>query len=129
MATQISQSMEVIPNVSLTGSLLNHYSYLHLRDEIGKLLKSIPELEKLKMSHDVTELVATVVENTVKSNSNIDKKTLIIEGLSLVFVYTPDELKKIGDFIDYLYAKNLIVKVPYSTKLYKYVKSFFFTKS
>ena len=123
---EISQSMEVIKHVKLKGDLLSHYSYLHLRGEIEKLLRAIPEIEKLKLNPEVTELVAIIVENTVKKKSKIDKKTLVIEGLSLVFSYSPDEIKQLEDQIEYMYKKGMIVKISYFYKTYKYFKSFFF---
>ena len=103
-----------IPQLNLKNSIKAHVKYSGiLRGLVSKLTQEIPDLEDLKMSPELTSLVANTVESIINNGNkyNIDKKQLVSDVLDKIFNLTDEEKKQIGMQIDFLCDNGNIKKV------------------
>ena len=73
-------------------------------------------------------MICNIVENSIhKGNKNkIDKKQLVCDCIQQLFCLQPQEIEAVKNQIDYLFNNKLIKKIPFLTKSYKFIKSYFF---
>jgi hypothetical protein len=115
-------------DLQLSGNMKKHdliYSTVLL---IVDIVKKIPRYELLKVSHEITQYVACLIENRISKKYHVDKKQLCIQILTEVYDLNDDEKLLIENQIDFLISINKIRKIPRSKLMYLYIKSFFFNQ-
>lgn len=116
----------------LKNRLKTHNLIYTLEAEIKAIINKIPKNDLLRLSTDITLLVANYVENHIK-NTQIDKKALTIEIINDVYNLTDDEKKIVSEQIDFLISTGQIKKDSLTTviasNMKSYVKSFFLKTS
>ena len=120
--------MNLIDNLPIKNSLLNHYVFSSLKSDVINIIQKIPEIDKLRMSQELVEGVCSIIENlgpskNSKSNNPIDKKALALEVLTIVFRYTEPEKAIVSHQIDYIYQNDMIVKIPRIKRWLGYIKN------
>lgn len=121
-------SLEIIPNVLFKNTLLKHAIFSNLRNDIiTKLNEKIPEINNLRLNHELTEVVCNLIENLGPDNNSntnqpIDKKALTLDILTTIFNLSPAEQETIKQQVSYTYDNGLIVKIPTIKKYIGYVK-------
>lgn len=119
---------EIIPTVYLKNSLLNHSVFTNLKSKILETIKGkIPELDKLKLNHELTAIVCNLVENLYleKNDKKVDKKMLVLDILSTIFNLSTAEQDIIKSQIQYIHDNNLIVRVSFVKRWASYAVSLF----
>ena len=104
----------VIPQLNLKNSIKAHVKYSGiLRGIVDKLTAEIPDILDLKLSPELTSLVANTVEATIPNGNkyNIDKKKLVTDILDKIFNLSEDEKKQISVQIDFLFDNGKILKL------------------
>ena len=116
-----------IPPFKLKSKLKSHFTYASIMSSIISELEKIPELQSLKMSHDLTCLVCSIVESLskkiIKTSPLIDKKGLVTEILQKIFNLTPEEIDVIGSQVDFICSNKLHFP---SNPIFNSIKTFFF---
>ena len=120
-------SIEIIPNLSLKNSLLSHATLYSLKEDIiNKLKTTIPQINKLKLNIEITEIVVNLCENLCDKKASIqDKRNLVINILNDIFSLNVDETNVINQQLDYIYDNDLIIKIPKFKKYLSYFKDWF----
>jgi hypothetical protein len=100
-----------IPKFRLKNSLKSHYTYASILNSIITELQKIPEVQTLRLSHDLCLLCCTIVESLskkiAKTSPSIDKKSLVQEILQKMFTLTPEEVAITGSQIDFICSNKL----------------------
>ena len=100
-----------IPALNLKHSIQKHVQYNGiLRGVCHKLETEIPELQSLKLSPELTKLVANTIEAIVEKGNpfDIDKQQLVVEILTKEFLLSPDEQAQINQQINFLFDNGQI---------------------
>ena len=103
-----------IPTLKLKHSIQKHVQYNGiLRGVCHKLETEIPELQSLKLSPELTKLVANTIEAIVEKGNpfDIDKQQLVVEILTKEFLLSPDEQAQINQQINFLFDNGQIKRV------------------
>ena len=104
----------IIYSLPLKGIVKSHVELKNLEQQIFDRLIHIPQIDSLKSSIQLVELVCMCVENSVAKNNSkkgkdaIDKKALVIAILDKLFTLTLLEKEIISRHIEYLCDSRVI---------------------
>ena len=122
---------DILYSLPLKGIVKSHYHFKSLEQTIYERIIHIPELDKLKTSIQLTELVCACIENMVDKNNSkqgkdaIDKKALCLSIMQKLFNLSPSESNVIGQNIDYLIDSKVIQRLSRRSRIWFYISRFF----
>jgi hypothetical protein len=117
-------SVHIIDNIPFKNSLLKHFAFHDIKTQILSLITTkIPEIQKLKLNHELTEIVCNLIENLSGDDDKTKKQELAVEIIQIIFSLAPDEVVVIKQQVEYTYDNNLIYKIPVLKKYWGYIKS------
>ena len=107
------------PSVQIPALILKHTIQKHvqyngiLRGVCHKLETEIPELQSLKLSPELTKLVANTIEAIVEKGNpfDIDKQQLVVEILTKEFLLSPEKQFLVNQQISFLFDNGQIKRV------------------
>ena len=111
-----------IPALNLKHSIQKHVQYNGiLRGVCHKLETEIPELQSLKLSPELTKLVANTIEAIIEKGNryDIDKQQLVVEILTKVFLLSPEEQFQVNQQISFLFDNGQIKRVKNFMSLFR----------
>jgi squalene cyclase len=118
--------MEIIANLPLKNSLLKHAVFHDLKQTIiDKITSTIPEVQKIRLNHELTEIICNVVENLSDSTNESDKRALAYDILEHIFHFNENEKTVILEQIQYTYDNNLIIRISFVKRYYRYAVDWF----
>lgn len=105
--------MEILEGIQLEGIVGQHYSSEVLKKEICDRLLHIPNLDMLKGTIQMVQLVCNMLETLTapgnrKKKNKLDKKQLALDILTKLFDLSPLEAGVAGKSIDYLIDSGAI---------------------
>jgi hypothetical protein len=104
--------MEILNNLPIKHELLTHSVFATLKkDIVDKVKEFIPEIEKLRLSQELTTVICNMVENLYRKSKKITG-----DILTEIFRLSPDEIKVVENQIQFSYDHKLIVKIPFSKR-------------
>ena len=109
----------------LKNSLSTHFVFHDLVKVIVTKIKEIPKFEELKLNIELTLLCCTIVENSVKKKTKVDKEKLVVDSLTEIFNLQEPEQKTIKEHIVFLHTNKKIIKVDETIKFFKSVGDWF----
>lgn len=121
----------IIYSLPLKGIVRSHVELKNLEQQIFDRLIHIPQIDSLKSSIQLVELVCMCVENSVAKNNSkkgkdaIDKKALVIAILDKLFTLTPLEKEIISRHIEYLCDSRVIKRIGRLSRIWYAVSRFF----
>ena len=121
----------IIYSLPLKGIVKSHVELKNLEQQIFDRLIHIPQIDSLKSSIQLVELVCMCVENSVTKNNSkkgkdaIDKKALVIAILDKLFTLTPLEKEIISRHIEYLCDSRVIKRIGRLSRIWYAVSRFF----
>ena len=121
----------IIYSLPLKGIVRSHVELKSLEQQIYDRLIHIPQIDSLKSSIQLVELVCMCVENSVAKNNSkkgkdaIDKKALVIAILDKLFTLTPLEKEIISRHIEYLCDSRVIKRIGRLSRIWYAVSRFF----
>ena len=123
---------ELLSGLPLSGLIKTHYEWESLKQMIVDKLHHIPEIDKLKNTVQLVQLVCELVENCVAPKSSkqkkpVDKKTLVLEIFDKLFSLNDLEKAVIGRHIDYLADSKAIKRLTRFSRIVARVRRFFCT--
>lgn len=96
-------------------------------DKVGEISKviiekiqSIPRFnEELRNDLELILHICTIVENEFTQNKGktIDKKQIVIDIVTKIFMLKPDEVTQLERHIEFLHSNGQIRKIPYYEKI------------
>ena len=121
----MSVNQIILPEIKFKNNLSKHNIVFSLIEKIAEKIKLIPQYEKIRVEIELVKTVCNIVENYVQKNNSkdknkVDKKQLVIDALTLVFIYSEPEKVLIASLIDYLFNNSQIKK----SSFYKLSKNF-----
>ena len=121
----MSVNQIILPEIKFKNNLSKHNIVFSLIEKIAEKIKLIPQYEKIRVEIELVKTVCNIVENYVQKNNSkdknkVDKKQLVIDALTLVFIYSEPEKVLIASLIDFLF-NNLQIK---KSSFYKLSKNF-----
>jgi hypothetical protein len=122
-------SVNIIDNLPFKNSLLKHFNFHDVKTNIlSTITTKIPEIQKLRLNHELTEIICNLIENMSDDTDTQRKQDLALEIVQSVFILTPDEVNVIKHQILYTYDNKLIYKIPLFKKYWGLIKSWIFRK-
>lgn len=119
-------SIELISCLPLKNSLLKHAVFHDLKQTIiDKITSTIPEVQKIRLNHELTEIICNVVENLSDSTIESDKRALAYDILEHIFHFNETEKNVILEQIQYTYDNNLIIRISFVKRWYRYTVDWF----
>lgn len=119
-------SIELISCLPLKNSLLKHAVFHDLKQTIiDKITSTIPEVQKIRLNHELTEIICNVVENLSDSTIESDKRALAYDILEHIFHFNETEKNVILEKIQYTYDNNLIIRISFVKRWYRYTVDWF----
>jgi hypothetical protein len=121
----------IIYSLPLKGIVRSHVELKNLEQQIFDRLIHIPQIDSLKSSIQLVELVCMCVENSVTKNNSkkgkdaIDKKALVIAILDKLFTLTLLEKEIIARHIEYLCDSRVIKRIGRLSRIWYAVSRFF----
>ena len=121
----------IIYSLPLKGIVRSHVELKNLEQQIFDRLIHIPQIDSLKSSIQLVELVCMCVENSVDKNNSkkgkdaIDKKALVIAILDKLFTLTLLEKEIISRHIEYLCDSRVIKRIGRLSRIWYAVSRFF----
>ena len=121
----------IIYSLPLKGIVRSHVELKNLEQQIFDRLIHIPQIDSLKSSIQLVELVCMCVENSVAKNNSkkgkdaIDKKALVIAILDKLFTLTLLEKEIISRHIEYLCDSRVIKRIGRLSRIWYAVSRFF----
>lgn len=121
----------IIYSLPLKGIVRSHVELKSLEQQIYDRLLHIQDIDSLKSSIQLVELVCMCVENSVAKNNSkkgkdaIDKKALVIAILDRLFKLTPLEKEIISRHIEYLCDSRVIKRIGRLSRIWYAVSRFF----
>ena len=121
----------IIYSLPLKGIVRSHVELKNLEQQIFDRLIHIPQIDSLKSSIQLVELVCMCVENSVTKNNSkkgkdaIDKKALVIAILDKLFTLTLLEKEIISRHIEYLCDSRVIKRIGRLSRIWYAVSRFF----
>jgi hypothetical protein len=121
----------IIYSLPLKGIVRSHVELKSLEQQIYDRLIHIPQIDSLKSSIQLVELVCMCVENSVAKNNSkkgkdaIDKKALVIAILDKLFTLTSLEKEIISRHIEYLCDSRVIKRIGRLSRIWYAVSRFF----
>ena len=121
----------IIYSLPLKGIVRSHVELKNLEQQIFDRLIHIPQIDSLKSSIQLVELVCMCVENSVSKNNSkkgkdaIDKKALVIAILDKLFTLTLLEKEIISRHIEYLCDSRVIKRIGRLSRIWYAVSRFF----
>ena len=121
----------IIYSLPLKGIVKSHVELKNLEQQIFDRLIHIPQIDSLKSSIQLVELVCMCVENSVTKNNSkkgkdaIDKKALVIAILDKLFTLTLLEKEIISRHIEYLCDSRVIKRIGRLSRIWYAVSRFF----
>lgn len=121
---------ELLSGLPLKGLIRTHFEWESLKQLIVDKLRHIPEIDKLKSTVQLVQLVCELVENCVapknsKAKKPVDKKALVIEIMDKLFELNDLEKAIIARHIEYLCDSKAIKRLTRWSRCKKYLRSFF----
>lgn len=121
----MSVNQIILPEIKFKNNLSKHNIVFSLIEQIAEKIKLIPQYEKIRVEIELVKTVCNIVENYVQKNNSkdknkVDKKQLVIDALTLVFIYSEPEKVLIASLIDFLFNNSQIKK----SSFYKLSKNF-----
>jgi hypothetical protein len=121
----MSVNQIILPEIKFKNNLSKHNIVFSLIEKIAEKIKLIPQYEKIRVEIELVKTVCNIVENYVQKNNSkdknkVDKKQLVIDALTLVFIYSEPEKVLIASLIDFLFNNSQIKK----SSFYKLSKNF-----
>ena len=121
----MSVNQIILPEIKFKNNLSKHNIVFSLIEKIAEKIKLIPQYEKIRVEIELVKTVCNIVENYVQKNNSkdknkVDKKQLVIDALTLVFIYSEPEKVLIASLIDFLFSNSQIKK----SSFYKLSKNF-----
>jgi hypothetical protein len=131
MSSSSSSSPSVLPLVKSPSSLQSKIKYNSkktsiinhintLLGNIGKssLIEECPLISHTRLKLSMTDFTCNLIENLCpkKNKGKYDKKQLALDVLTDIYNLTEAEKKTIEEQIDYIYEKDLIVRIPVISK-------------
>lgn len=115
-----------IPELILKSSLKSHAISEVVKTKVLEELKKIPNIGAFKSHVELTELICTIIENTIKKKHKVDKKKLAIDIFVDLFGGLSEEEKTaIEHQIEYILENGLVKKArkKITSKIYDGVTS------
>ena len=129
----MSVNQIILPEIKFKNNLSKHNIVFSLIEKIAEKIKLIPQYEKIRVEIELVKTVCNIVENYVQKNNSkdknkVDKKQLVIDALTLVFIYSEPEKVLIASLIDYLFNNSQIKKSSYYKLSKNFILSYIKTK-
>ena len=129
----INKMSDILYSLPLKGIVKSHVQLKGLEQQIYERLIHIPEIDSLKSSIQLVELVCMCVENSVapqnskQGKDGVDKKALVVSILDRLFKLTPVEKEIISRHIEYLCDSKVIKRIGRLSRIWYAVTRFFCT--
>ena len=129
----MSVNQIILPEIKFKNNLSKHNIVFSLIEKIAEKIKLIPQYEKIRVEIELVKTVCNIVENYVQKNNSkdknkVDKKQLVIDALTLVFIYSEPEKVLIASLIDFLFNNSQIKKSSYYKLSKNFILSYIKTK-
>lgn len=118
-----------LSDLKFKNSLKSYVIYNTLVENITKIIREIPNFDKLgKSNNELILLICNIIENKITNNKKkkIDKKNLVLDVIHNLFCISADDRKNIGEIIQFLFDNNKIKKEKISKvvskSLYNWIK-------
>ncbi len=122
---------DILYSLPLKGIVKSHVQLKGLEQQIYERLIHIPEIDSLKSSIQLIELVCMCVENSVapknskKGKEAIDKKALVVSILDRLFKLSAIEKEIVSRHVDYLCDSKVIKRIGRMSRVWYAVSRFF----
>ena len=129
----MSVNQIILPEIKFKNNLSKHNIVFSLIEQIAEKIKLIPQYEKIRVEIELVKTVCNIVENYVQKNNSkdknkVDKKQLVIDALTLVYIFSEPEKVLIASLIDYLFNNSQIKKSSYYKLSKNFILSYIKTK-
>ena len=125
----ISATPTLLHHFKLENNLYFHWKYYKAIDTVSGFITQIPNFHELRIDPELTKLACNLVEILIskKCKSQIDKKTVAIEGINKAFSndLSPAELEILGSQIEFLHHNGQIKAVSNLSRFGTYLKKNF----
>ena len=116
--------MEIYSGIFLKNTLLKHSIFSSTKTDIIKMLSDkIPEISKLRLNQELTDVVCNLIEN-LPTTVGVDKKQLAIDILTATFNLDENEKLIVSNQVQYIYDNDMIIKLSKLKVYLGYVKEF-----
>jgi hypothetical protein len=120
MSFTTTKTEDYVVEIPFKRLLEKHNLFNVVKEGIILKLRSIPEIQKLKMNPELTGLVCNIIENSIVSNGKkhkLDKMQLATEILTHIFNLNIVEIEYIKTQIEYLVTNGKIKAIPILKKV------------
>ena len=127
----MSAASEILSGLPLKKGLVrSHYEWETLKELIVSKLRHIPNIDSLRATVQLVQLVCELVENCIPPNNSkqkkpLDKKDLVIQIMDKLFQLNDLERAILSRHIDYLCDSKAIKRITRWSRIKTYIRSFF----
>ena len=100
----------VVPELFLKSSLKSHAIAEILKTKVLEEVKKIPNIGLFKHHIELTELICTIIENSIKKKHKINKKKLALDIINELFGLSPEDSILLDHQIEYILENGLVKK-------------------
>ena len=111
--------------VKIHGTLQKHDLVYSTMLKISNKVKELPNYDLLKLNHDLTAYVCSLIETLIKKKYQVDKKEIAMQILTDLFNLNADEIDQLSKQIDFLISIGVIKRISYYRRIVTSISNFF----